>query len=245
MYAEYVAAARHGPEHRKNYEDLALSWQLSKTTVYHAIANARIRAKERDGHNAETATMKPADVIGQIERAWTRLEGLKREVSLVEENLRNLFHQVPKHSKYSKVSYGKAPGKTSAMKPRKMRIHFLTWSTREFELSPLYGFEANHKNTAEEEAYEKHRYVVRELLEMEFARTEPHKSDEQIGRLRKEVDRKKLLHWTPFIMRLRNLGNSWEDLQNGAITEKRLEEISEYLTTLEKKNESEGLAQGA
>lgn len=243
MYAEYISSGRAGSGYRKSFEDLAVDWQCSKTTVYLAIKRAKKRAKDHVQRNPDALTLKPADLLGQIERGFMRLEGLKRETSLIEENLRNLFHQVPKHSKVTKLSFGKAPGKNAPVRSRKVRIHFLSWSTREFELSALYGLEANHKTTPDEEAYEKHRYVIRELLELELARTEALKSDESLVRLRKEVDRKKLLTWTPVVMRMSSLVNAWEDLERKTVTEKDLEALSEYLTWLEKKNESQGLSQ--
>jgi hypothetical protein len=236
MYAEYLASGRAGAAYRKSFEDLAQDWQCSKTTVCHAMKCAKKRAKENPFRDPAHFVLKPADLLGQIERGFMRLERLKREVIFIEENLRNLFHQVPKHSRVTKLTFSKSSNTDDDRQPRKVRIHFLSWSTREFELSPLYGIEANHHNTPDEERYERHRYVIRDLLEQELARTEHDSADESLVRLGKEVDRKKLLSWSPVVMRLASLVNSWEDLERGVVSEKDLEALSEYLTGLEKKN---------
>jgi len=233
MYAEYLAAENAGAGFRKSFERLALNWQVSKTTVYHAIKDAKRRRDEREKIDPNAFKLTPADILGQIERGILRLDGLKKEMSLVEEHLRKMFHIVPKESESQKGTKTKRGARTA-------RVHFLSSETREFQLSVGYGSQPDHKLTPEEEAFEKHRYVVRDLLEPEHERTEPQKSDEALVRLRKQIDRKKLMGWAPIIMRMRNLVNAWDDLDRGVITERDLDALSDYLTGLEKKNEAEG-----
>lgn len=243
MYAEYLAAENAGAGFRKSFERLALNWQVSKTTVCNAIQDAKKRRDDLEKTDPNAFRLTPADILGQIERAGLRLEGLKKEMSLVEENLRKMFRLVPKDSAGTGGDLSK--GSKAKRGARTVRVYFLSSETREFQLSAGYGSAPDHKLTPDEEAFEKHRYVIRDLLEPEHTRTEPQKTDESLVRLRKEIDRKKLMTWAPVVMRMRNLVNAWEDLERGVILERDLEALSDYLTWLEKKNSSKGFAQMA
>jgi len=241
IYAEYRAASDAGTP--LSFEQLAYNWQISKTTVYHAIRSARLREEWQEKANPGAFKLKPADVLGQIERGFKKLEGLKKEISIVEEHLRKMFHLVKERADTPEADSAKGPRRKRG--PHSIRVQFHGAETREFQLSAGYGSDPEHKLTPDEEAYEKHRYVVRDLLEPEHDRTEPAKGDEALVRLRKEIDRKKLTSWAAIVMRMRNLVNAWEDLERGVILERDLEALSDYLTGLEKKNEAEGLSRGA